>query len=139
MRAILLILALLLSSQNDLRADLGNPSGIDLGVKAGAKAVSSDDIAFTPKSGYIHMIFNAAPYPAVTGKNRAALSRVVLRLIETEGHRAYPDSNLFKVDVADVSVRDDYGLPAWDKIKLIQRFVVKATKKGFQIETVKKP
>jgi hypothetical protein len=137
MRPIYAILLAVLALSVPLRADLGQPTGLTLSVKAGDKAISSDDISFTQKSGYVHLMFNAQPYPAAIAKGRAQLPAIVKALVEKEGLKAFPGAKLFKVDIADISARDDYGLPAWDKIKLLERMTVKVGKKGLQVQRVK--
>ena len=137
MRSIPAILLVFLALSPALRADLGQPTGLTLSVQAGDKAISADDISFTQKTGYVYLMFNAAPYPGALAKAHAALPKIVQALVEKEGLKSFPGAKLFKVDVADVSARDDYGLPAWDKVKLIERFTVKAGKKGLQVAKVK--
>ena len=134
----LIVLGLLLAFNMTLRADLGNPSGMTLTVKAGEKAISADDIAFTQKLGYVHLMFNATPYPYVMGHSKTNLEKTVSALIKSEGLKQFPEAKVFKVDVADISARDDYGLPAWSKIKLIERLIVTVNKKSLKVQHVKK-
>jgi hypothetical protein len=128
-----LILAALTPS---LRADLAHPDGLTVSAKAGDKFISTDDFAFTQKDGYVHLLLNASPYPAMTAKN-ADLVLVVKGLIKVKGLVDFPGSKLFKVDVADISARDDYGLPNWEKVKLLQRLTVTVGKKGLSVQKVK--
>jgi hypothetical protein len=132
------LLALLtLPLASALRADLSQPTGQTLTAKAGSKAISADDIAFTQKDTYVHLLVNASPYPAMTEKSCAQLPAILKSLIRSKGLADFPGAKFFKIDVADISARDDYGLPAWDKVKLIKRFSATVDKAGVHVKPVK--
>lgn len=133
MRRWALIAIAWLTLSGRLCADLASPTGVTLSVKAGDKGISADDLALTQKTGYVHILFNASPYPAA---DPAALPGILLALVKEAALPKFPKAAWFKIDVADVSARDDYGLPVWEKIKVLGRYSVKVGKKGLQIQSV---
>ena len=134
----IITLAALLALAPNLHAYLGGPEGVTLSVKLGSKQVNSNDLAFTQKTGYVHVMFNATPYLAEIPGGKNGLKAVVTEMVKKEGLPKFPDEKLFKIDVADISVRDDYGLPVWDKVKLIERYTAKpGKKKSLLVEKVK--
>jgi hypothetical protein len=132
----LFLLALLALAPN-LPAYLSGPEGVTLSVKLGDKQVNSNDLVFTQKEGYVHVMFNATPYLADIPGGKEGLKPVVTDMIKKEGLPHFPTEKLFKIDVADISARDDYGLPIWEKVKLLARFTAKTAKKGLVVEKVK--
>jgi hypothetical protein len=132
----MLLLALLALSPG-LQAYLTGPEGVTLSVKAGGKQVNSNDLVVSQKEGYVYVMFNATPYLDGIPGGKAGLKALVTEMVKKEGLTRYPKEKLFKIDVADISARDDYGMPAWDKIKLIERYTAKAGKKGLMVEKVK--
>jgi hypothetical protein len=132
-----LLLLALLALAPALPAYLSGPQGVTLSVKLGAQQVNSNDLTFTQRPGYVHVMFNATPYLADIPGGKDGLKPVVTELVKKEGLPNFPKEKLFKVDVADISARDDYGLPIWEKVKLIERFTAKVGKKGLSVAKAK--
>lgn len=136
LRAGALFLALLLGLSRLAPAYLSGPESVSLSVKVGERAVRSDDFLLDQKNGYVHVLFNATPYLDSLPKGKDALAALVTQLLKSEALPQFPDAKLFKIDVADISARDDYGLPLWEKVRLIQRFTARPTKKGLMLKPV---
>lgn len=112
------------------------PVGVTLAVKLGTVQLNSYDLLLTQKKGYVHVLFNAAPY--LTDLTDAkAMQAAAHDIIANEAIVKFPTEKNFKIDVADVSASDDYGQPAWDKIKLIERFTATAKKSKVSVKKVK--
>src|SRR5665213_942423 len=101
----------------------GNVTGT---VKVAGLDVPRNQIVVSPKAAYVHIIWDAfAERAAIKQAGKAfSLTAAALDLVKTEGLTASPRTVLFKVDVAEFPVRDDYGAPRLDKIEFLGRYVI---------------
>jgi hypothetical protein len=135
------ILALLLClAGSALRAD-EMPLGGDVTgtAQVAGLTVPLDEILITPKPDYVHIIWDSfADRAAIKDAGKSfSLNAAALALARGLGLAAGPKATLFKVDVAEFPVRDDYGAPRWDKVEFLGRYVV--TRKGEKWMVKKRP
>jgi hypothetical protein len=95
-------------------------------VKIAGVEVPRDQVLVTPKADHVHILWDAfAERGAIKQAGKVfSLDAAALALAKTMGHAAAPKATLFKVDVAEFPVRDDYGAPRWDDIRFLGHFVV---------------
>lgn len=95
-------------------------------VRVAGLDVPLDQILVTPKPDYVHIIWDSyAEHDAIKQAGKAfRMTAAALALARTLGRTAEPKATLFKVDVAEFPVRDDYGAPRWDKVVFLGRYVV---------------
>jgi hypothetical protein len=123
-----------------LRADDVQLGGAVTGtVQVSGLTVPLNEILVTPKADYVHIIWDSfADRAAIKEAGKAfSLNAVAVALARTLGRAAEPKATLFKVDVAEFPVRDNYGVPRWDKVEFLGRFVV--SRKGDKWVVKKRP
>jgi hypothetical protein len=94
---------------------------------AGALHLCMDDVYFTQKKGYVHVLFDILPYAAqIRATHLTSLSTVAQALIKDQGLKQFSKEKKFKIDVVEILARDDYGAPRWDQIKLKESYLGEA-------------
>ena len=101
-------------------------------VQAGPLTLSLDNVIFTQKQGYAHVLWDAYPSAKkIQDLGLANLSPVAAALLNRAGV-LFPREKEFKLDVVELPQRDDYGAPRWDQIVLKEKY--KGHRKGKKIQ-----
>jgi hypothetical protein len=92
-------------------------------VQAGPRELSLDNISFTPAKDGVHILFDVYPYAAkIKALGLKSIKPVVDELLKVEAPKRFPSEKIFKLTVIELSQRDDYGVPRWDKMRIKERF-----------------
>jgi hypothetical protein len=102
-------------------------------VQAGPLELSLDNVTFTQKKGYVHILFDVFPYAArIQALGLKSISPVAAALLTQECPRRFPAETKFKLDVIELSQRDDYGNPEWGKVIVKERY--QGQRKGAKVK-----
>lgn len=93
------------------------------GLAEAPTARGSYDVIVSPKSGYVHVLWNvASKHAAVDGpKGRTLIPGLVARLVTEWVTKDAPSE--VRVDVVVVLERDSYGRPRWDGLRKVARLI----------------
>ncbi len=107
-------------------------------VKAGPLELSLDNVVFTQKTGYVHILFDAYPYAdKIKSAGLKSLAPVVDVLLMKEAPKRFPKEKHFKLFVIELSQRDDYGAPRWEKMVIKEEYL--GDVKGGKVKVTKMP
>ena len=134
MKNLLLIIALCLMNPSVWAAEA--PVAVTNTVKVAGIEVAHDQILITPKPGYVHMIWDAFPnHAAIQNAGKAFnFEAAALDLAKGPGLAASPGAKVFKVDIMELSEKDSYGNPQWDKVSFLGRFLLTLEDKKWLIK-----
>ena len=128
-----ILLSVFMLATGGVRADVTATAS----VQAGPLTLNLKDVIFTQKKGYVHVLLDAWPYAAqISAQGLSSLSSVAEALLSTEGMKRFPKEKNFKLDVVELSQRDDYGAPRWELVKLKERYKASVGAKGLSFVVV---
>jgi hypothetical protein len=118
----------------------GDPNwGCDATQAAGPLLLKQCDYSFAKQGDKVLILWDVTPYrEQLKGKDADATAKVAAALVQGPALAKYPKVKEFKVAVAEVPERDNYGLPNWSSLKIVERFVFKADKKGKLVQQTQK-
>lgn len=112
------------------------PMAVTNTVKVAGIEVAHDQILITPKTGYVHMIWDVFPKHAAiqTAGKKFNFEAAALDLVKGPGLASNPEAKVFKVDIMELSEKDSYGNPQWDKVQFLSRFQLTLKDKHWLIQ-----
>lgn len=126
-----LCLALLLSLGAIAHADSDPNHGCSVSVTAGPLMVKQCDFSFAKQGDHVMLLWDVTPYKdELKGKEGNALLQAARGLVQGPAMAKYPKIKHFKVTVAEVPERDNYGLPQWSSLKVTDKFIFVVKKDG---------
>jgi len=136
MKIWLLVLVLCVSGSTLRSEDMQVGGDLSGTVKVVGLYIPRNQILVTRKPDHVHILWDAFAERAAIKKAGKAftLEAAALALVKTMGLAAAPNATLFKVDVAEFPVRDDYGAPRWDDISFLGYYTVTRSGKKWLVK-----